>query len=132
MYPNQYGYAQDGNFSITFSEFHEIAMKYDAGKPYRALETEHDWSFLFNKELIVAVNEAKEKSRIAKERDRMAHRVKIPDELLELSPNMKLKEVRIDLIQRYGASSVSLERKNGKYRLYHKSSASTLSNPEAV
>lgn len=139
-YPNQFGACEQDFFSLSPAKFNRIAKEYHMRPELQAFHSDEDWAMLFDDNLEAAISSActalqrQEEERKNMQRKMLA--VKIPSELAGLLPDMNISEVTIELIQRYGRSSIQIVNENGEYHIHsfrtsHASDPRILSSAEA-
>lgn len=139
-YPNQFGACQQDFFPLSPAEFNQIAKEYHMRLELQAFHSDEDWAMLFDDNLEAAISSAcaalQKQEEERKNRQRKMLAVKIPSELSGLLPDMNISEVTIELIQRYGRSSIQIVNENGEYHIHsyrtsHASDLRILSSAEA-
>ena len=133
-YPNQFGASRSDTFSLTAAEFNEKAKEFEMAGELQAMETEEDWQALFDEELENAIKNAKTILDEEKEKQKQAERAKyaivIQDITEGTKPEMKYDKIVLRLNQRYGSSSVLLEKESDKYVLEYQRFATTSTGVE--
>jgi hypothetical protein len=116
-YPNQFGASFTDKLNLKPDQFGEIAQKYHFRKELQFLKTQNDLDQLFNHELTNAISEVLKKEEIARNKTAELYAVNIPKQFNSRRPRMNINLLELNLCQRYGATTVSLQRNNNSYHL---------------
>lgn len=120
-YPNHFGASREDVYYLTAAEFYQKATEFNMSQKLQYMVTDEDWNELFDDQLQSAVARAAKELKVKQDKQAEEHRILygtvIPDAFADKKPTMELDQISMELMQRFGDSRLSLDKKGDKYVL---------------